>query len=710
MNNLKEYLDTFTENLREILLASKPMIQLGNQSSQIGASPSADSASSDSSHDEGNINIPIDYTADDVAYVLIAESYEEILFLGEMFSTIKGKFLAALDHLKFHPSVASSDGEEVSPSTSGNRQKRSILSGLWEVVKSVFGGGGSHSSNYDQATIDKIKENLEILQRDINKQEEIFSYSKNAIDLTRVEMGTNREAIHTLDAKMIVLNYTISTELQYLKQVQRKMLTLASIQHRLNTMRMALFRLQLNVQDIYDYLVSISTNVVTPVSIPPKDLRRVLKSVMSDMEKFSTKIKLPYDPKDGIWEYYKILRIYPIVLENQLVMMIDIPLVDRSRIINIYRVHNLPILHPKLRKMFQYQLESNYVGITQDTVHITLLDEIDIIKCIVAGQNYCRLKSALFPTEKMTWCVYAHFINDPSKIQQHCKIDLLNQTTSLAISLPNNIWVLGVHAPDKLRVSCLSKTEIYYINVEPPFQIIELPDSCEAYSSNILIPAYANSLKSKFDLHKRFLGFQKSYVNITDFRLIRESRISNMTEAELDRLSLRLPPIKDLPVLELDNLEQIDTDYPYSVPTWLIVLITILVTIVLIVVIGGYAYYRYKRGHCPISQAIPKDHGLYPTSATTGSSVTTNVQQVRDSEDRVEMTYEPIELSPPATTSSSKETPALKATSTPPTPKEIPTKKATPENLKMILQGQGFDFTKYDKKIKKLAEAEDTTV
>ena len=51
-------------------------------------------------------------------------------------------------------------------------------------------------------------------------------------------------------------------------------------------------------------------------------------------------------------------------MENFLLVILTIPLADQSLVMNLYRVHNLPALHPKLHVQFQYQLEGEYLAVT----------------------------------------------------------------------------------------------------------------------------------------------------------------------------------------------------------------------------------------------------------------------------------------------------------------------------------------------------------
>ena len=50
------------------------------------------------------------------------------------------------------------------------------------------------------------------------------------------------------------------------------------------------------------------------------------------------------------------LKLTPIVLHDYLMLILTVPLVDQSLQMNLYKVHNLPMLHPILNVHAQYEL------------------------------------------------------------------------------------------------------------------------------------------------------------------------------------------------------------------------------------------------------------------------------------------------------------------------------------------------------------------
>ena len=84
-----------------------------------------------------------------------------------------------------------------------------------------------------------------------------------------------------------------------------------------------------------------------------------------------------------------------------------------------------------------------------------------------------------------------------------------------------------------MQIRCLTNT--YVIDVKPPLTII---NGCEAYSSNLFIPA-KSELTSKDNTairHIYFLQFNEDYQNITRYSLIKDLGLIKLFQKEIENL------------------------------------------------------------------------------------------------------------------------------------------------------------------------------
>ena len=186
-----------------------------------------------------------------------------------------------------------------------------------------------------------------------------------------------------------------------------------------------------------------------------------------------------------MWSYYREVKLTPIVLEDYLTLILTVPLVDQSLHMNLYKAHNLPMLHPTLHVHAQYEIEGFYLATVMDGMFITLPNALDVRLCLMTNGHLCMFNQVLYPVERMSWCIYALFINDKEPVEKNCLLKTINRTTNLAYSLDGYLWAVSALAAEKLQIRCVMETRV--ITIKPPLQIVDIGNGCEAYSASIYI-------------------------------------------------------------------------------------------------------------------------------------------------------------------------------------------------------------------------------
>ena len=176
----------------------------------------------------------------------------------------------------------------------------------------------------------------------------------------------------------------------------------------------------------------------TSAVIPPVALRKLLLRIEDRMHA-NPRLQLPYDPRAReIWKYYSVIKVVPIVMDKLLVILLTIPVLDKTLELNIYQGHNLPAIPPGQRVEALYQLESKYFVIGKHGMYITLPTEQLVRTCLQTELAICILEQALYPAlypvKHMTWCVYALFMDDEERIKRDCKYSVTEVSGNRAIS------------------------------------------------------------------------------------------------------------------------------------------------------------------------------------------------------------------------------------------------------------------------------------
>ena len=179
-------------------------------------------------------------------------------------------------------------------------------------------------------------------------------------------------------------------------------------------------------------------------------------------------LKLCEDPETNIWSYYGMVKLTPIVLDNYLMLILTVPLVDQSLHMDLYKVHNLPMLHVTLHVHAQYEIEGSNLAIVMDGIFITLPTALDVRLWLMMNGQLCVSNQALYPVECTNWCIYALFINDKNQTERNCLLRTINQTTNLANSLDGYLWTISALATEKLQIRCIMETCV--ITIKPLYR------------------------------------------------------------------------------------------------------------------------------------------------------------------------------------------------------------------------------------------------
>ena len=541
-----------------------------------------------------------------------------------LFRSVHQKVLAAIDHLDYYPSYKNSrerryvqegeylpkrEYEELNQTESEcldailkeiqtlkpEVHKELIRKKRFNLMTWIIGWG----TFKNMRNIKKIKENIQVLQDQNILQEKQILELTHFLNLTMNQVRKHRNILYDIDNRLLYINKTLMTHIKASK------LTLTyhefiAVEARIVLAKLnnGIIGLQENVDKIYEYLRTMASHEVNPLVLPPESLRQVLKSIQEEMRQ-NPRLALPYDPDQDIWSYYSIMRVSPIIMDDFLLLILTVPLVDQSLQMDLYKVHNLPALHPKLNIQFTYQLEGKYLAIGKHRLYAALPSENDIRICMTTAGGLCMMNQALYPIERIEWCIYALFIKDPDRIATFCLVEIKVRHANLAVSFEGYMWAINSMATTKLQIRCL--TDTYLEDITPPLKIIYIGNGCEGYSNTITRPA-KSELTSTIHIPERttyFLAFNDQYQNISSYGIWVHITYDQLTKEEIDEFGIKL---SEFPTMSLNHLrhriKHIDDKYPWSMSPS-ILLAMLLIALFLGLIVAGYFLYRiYKmRSH-----------------------------------------------------------------------------------------------------------------
>ena len=559
---------------------------------------------------------------------LVLRQFEYILnvtdYVNENYLRVKAKFLRAIDY------VEDINVGEPTPTSPSPRHKRDsgmpfdtrttleetkylarLLTELaaWDPVQNVTNRekrfvplfaslGAAIGSIVNAGQIKKIKKNIAILQEASLLQDQQIRELARYADLTAARIRSHDTQIYRLQYKLLVVEDGI-----------KEMIDVSNFQvytsHHVSIAQTILSRLQTgtvsienNIDKIFEYLRIMSSHKATSAVIPPVALRKLLVKIENRMRS-NPRLKLPYDPRaGGIWKYYSVIKITPIVMDKMLVILMTIPVLDKSLELNIYQVHNLPAIPPGQEVAALYQLESRYFAIGKHGMYVALPMEQSVRTCLQTELAICILEQALYLIKHITWCVYALFIDDEERIKRDCKYTVTKVSGNRAISLEGYLWAVSSIKQEQLQVRCLEETHV--IEIEPPLQIVYLGNGCEGYNPSMFLPA-KNEMTTHAQIVSRkeyFLQFNYVYTPDRYIGLWWQFRTRLMSDKDARAFITQVAPLGTMDYSLLQKRPpMIDTKYGLSLPvppTTLVIGIIVIILLVAGVALGCYVYQMGK--------------------------------------------------------------------------------------------------------------------
>ena len=367
----------------------------------------------------------------------------EVNYLEDLFDVVHRKFLNAIDHIDYHPTMQNA------PAT--NRSKRSVSfseTGFYttfdhklSLTKEVFLDKLLIAlENMNSTLTNKFKrmkrysiltwvlrwgvfsnlrsinrKNLRVFQDQNLLQDKQIKALAGHLNLTMAHVNRHENMLYKLDTKLMILNKTLQSVIVQLSYFHYETNLIDHMQLCINRIYTAVYALKEDINALYEYMRVLSTQQLNPLIIPPDMLCYVLEQV-KDGIRSNARLMLSEDPTQNIWTYYNIIKVIPIVMDDYLMVILLIPLIDSSLDVNLYKVHNFPMLHPNLQIQVEYQFEGAYFAMHMHGMYATIPKETDIKLCMMSQGHLCMFDEPLYPVERIEWCLYALFINDLSKL------------------------------------------------------------------------------------------------------------------------------------------------------------------------------------------------------------------------------------------------------------------------------------------------------
>ena len=150
-----------------------------------------------------------------------------------------------------------------------------------------------------------------------------------------------------------------------------------------------------------DYINAATSGTLSPHILPVKDLQKMLLHISDTL---LPTLHLPVSPDDTL-HFYRYLCTHVLIENKQFLLLIDVPIQDRSQQITIHEVLTLSIPHGNFSA--HYDINTKYLGVTKDATMAVELYTTQFQVCQEANGQLCSITVPFQPLANPPSCVTA---------------------------------------------------------------------------------------------------------------------------------------------------------------------------------------------------------------------------------------------------------------------------------------------------------------
>ena len=506
-------------------------------------------------------------------------------------------------------SVYDNFAEYQSLSVNGHRSQRSLIPIIGQLMSTLFG-------TVSENDLENINRNIKALAGNQKQIIHDLDVSLSVLNLTRMQVSENRRSIMDL----IIVVQKLDRKIFDLQQVfSAKFVRLEQFVHTYLQFQMILDEIKQTTQDAVFYLESLKSELnmlsmqhLSTNTISPKDLKELLIEVES---KLPNNFELPRNPRKDIWYFYKTLTSITYLEDNEIRIVLKIPLINTKEEYEVYRIYNLPL--PMATKqtniMLKYTLETDMLMVSKDRSKFSLLTESAFHMCNGFHYRFCNPETAFYQANINRFCVVALFMQNQRDIKTFCKqMVILDQKLPLTSYLSYGLWIVVTNVPLTFTINCQShKPKTYDIKIESPFGIIKLNNTCKASNKYLQLPEYFGK-HSYFERSDPLQALLKLH-NITNFSIWNDSK-TDFVKLKSLKLPSHLLDLKEIPMQnflrETGIYKSVNVDNVKSSTNWTVVAIISIASVLCIIIIVWFMLRKFKciRMNRIIGKRLANDH------------------------------------------------------------------------------------------------------
>ena len=162
------------------------------------------------------------------------------------------------------------------------------------------------------------------------------------------------------------------------------------------------------------YIDKATSGTLSPHILPVMDLQKMLLHIE---ETLPSMLHLPISSDDTL-HFYRHLHTHVLIANKQFLLLIDVPIQDRSQQITVYEIFTLDIPHRNFTA--HYDITTKYLRITKDETMGVELSPHQFQICQAANGQFCTIPTLFQPLANPATCLLDLYTRNSESITSRC--------------------------------------------------------------------------------------------------------------------------------------------------------------------------------------------------------------------------------------------------------------------------------------------------
>ena len=219
-----------------------------------------------------------------------------------------------------------------------------------------------------------------------------------------------------------------------------------------------------------DYINAATSGTLSPHVLLVIDLQKMLLHISDTLPPM---LHLPLSLDDTL-HFYRYLCTHILIKNKQFLLLIDVPIQDRSSQIMIHEVLTLSIPHGNFSA--HYDINTKYLGITKDATMTVELSTTQFQACQKANGQFCSITTPFQPLATPPSCVAALYARSTADITSQCSLQIRKASdVNLPTQISPDVWILTtpLSAPASTIMLICPEKAIETIIIRKPVHVLK---------------------------------------------------------------------------------------------------------------------------------------------------------------------------------------------------------------------------------------------